>query len=141
MRASADASVFAAIADPTRRAILDLLAGGERSVSAILSFVRGTQSAISQHLAVLRRAGLVQARAEGRRRIYGLRARPLMEVSEWVAHFDRFWDEGLDRLGAYLRETHGPAGRATSGAAGGRVARNSESLDPDDPNERTGGPA
>ena len=107
---SADHSIYHAIADPTRRAILELLIEGERSVSAILERVRGSQSAISQHLGVLRRAGLVARRPLGRRRLYSIQAESLMEVSEWVAHFDRYWTERLDRLGDYLRKTHGAAG-------------------------------
>lgn len=110
--------VYHAIADPTRRAILALLREGERSVNAIVDRVRGSQSAISQHLGVLRRAGLVVVRPAGRRRIYALRAEPLMEVHEWVAHFDRFWTQGLERLGTYLRETHGePDTRHLGGVA------------------------
>lgn len=105
----ADHSVYHAIADPTRRAILDLLIEGERSVSAILERIRGSQSAISQHLGVLRRAGLVVSRPLGRKRLYSIRAEPLMEVSDWVAHFDRFWTERLDNLGDYLRKMHGPS--------------------------------
>ncbi len=104
---SADHSTYHAIADPTRRAILELLIEGERSVTAILEKVRGSQSAISQHLGVLRRAGLVACRPLGRRRLYSIQAEPLMEVSDWVAHFDRFWTQRLDRLGDYLRTTHG----------------------------------
>lgn len=106
---AAEHGVYHAIADPTRRAILSLLREGERSVSAIVERVRGSQSAISQHLGVLRRAGLVVVRPMGRRRIYALRAEPLMEVHDWVAHFDRFWTQGLDRLGTYLHEAHGEA--------------------------------
>ncbi len=105
---TSDAGVYHAIADPTRRAILEILIEGERSVSAILEQVRGSQSAISQHLGVLRKAGLVASRPLGRRRMYSIRAEPLMEVSEWVAHFDKFWTERLDRLGDYLRRTEGP---------------------------------
>lgn len=101
-RAAADASVFHAIADPTRRAILDALRDGERAVSDLLKPFRMTQSALSQHLAVLRRARLVQHRKEGRKRLYSVNAAPLQEVSDWIAEYDRFWTAKLDNLGSYL---------------------------------------
>ncbi len=62
-----------------------------------------TQSAISQHLAILRQAGLVQDRREGRRRYYRVRPQPLREVADWVAFFDRFWDEKFEALNDYLQ--------------------------------------
>ena len=88
-RIAADASVFHAIADPTRRAILDLLREGERTVSEMMDvLLRGarkvTQSAFSQHLAVLRSAGLVAAEKKGRHRVYSFRAAPLTEVADWI---------------------------------------------------------
>lgn len=106
-RAVADASVFHAIADPTRRAVLDLLRDGEQAVSALLASFRFTQSALSQHLAILRDAGLVLVRKEGRQRFYRLRAKPLREVSDWVAYYDQFWTHRLDKLGQYLEKKHG----------------------------------
>jgi DNA-binding transcriptional ArsR family regulator len=102
MRA-ARASTFAAIADPTRRAILELLRDGERNVSELQHPLRGvSQSALSQHLAVLRRARLVTPRRNGRWRYYRLEPGPLAEVADWVRHFEKFWDSRLNRLGAYL---------------------------------------
>jgi DNA-binding transcriptional ArsR family regulator len=107
----AHASVFHAIADPIRRGILDLLRDGEQTVSALMDSLRRgrrrrvTQSAFSQHLAVLRRAGLVAARKEGRTRIYSFRAQPLTEVVEWIVAYDSFWTEKLDNLGRYLERT------------------------------------
>jgi len=117
-RVAADTSVFHAIADPTRRAILEfLLREGERPVKAILGVVEATQSALSQHLAVLRRAGLVEVRKEGRLRLYALRREPLVEVIDWVTVFDRFWTEKLDRLGEHLdkRAAMGETGDGRSG--------------------------
>ncbi|MEX2219818.1 MAG: metalloregulator ArsR/SmtB family transcription factor [Phycisphaerales bacterium] len=112
-RIPADASVFHAIADPTRRAILDLLREGEKTVSAMLDAVakafRITQSGFSQHLAVLRRAGLVLVEKRGRMRVYSLRADPLNEVSQWIGAYDRFWTDRLDKLGTYLDRRHGRA--------------------------------
>jgi DNA-binding transcriptional ArsR family regulator len=101
-RCAADASVFAAIADPTRRAILASLRDGARSVGELMEPLDVTQSALSQHLAVLRRSRLVRARRDGRRQIYEVNPAPLYEVACWIRHFDRFWDDRLDRLGRHL---------------------------------------
>lgn len=101
-RGGADSTVFTAIADPTRRAILWSLRDGARSVSDLMAPLDMGQSAFSQHLAVLRRAGLVRARREGRCQMYEVNPGPLYEVACWIRHFDRFWDDRLNRLGAYL---------------------------------------
>jgi DNA-binding transcriptional ArsR family regulator len=103
-RRAADTSVFHAIADPTRRRILALLRDGERPVAELQRPLRVSQSALSQHLAVLRRAQLVHPRRDGRRRYYRLRPGPLSEVATWMAYFDRFWDARLARLEAYLED-------------------------------------
>lgn len=117
-RPAADASVFTAIADPTRRAILDhLLREGDKPVKALLAAIGASQSALSQHLAVLRRAGLVAFRRTGRLRLYALRPEPLAEVIDWVSVFDRFWTGRLANLGRYL-DTHAPAGPGDPGAEG-----------------------
>jgi len=86
-RVAADASVFNAIADPTRRGILRNLTRGERSVSELMRAFDLKQSAFSQHLAVLRRAGLVTMRKDGRRRLYSFRAEHLREVADWISEF------------------------------------------------------
>jgi len=101
-RRAATTDVFLAIADPTRRAILHRLAGGEHTAGDLAAPFEATQSAISQHLAILRDAGLVHVRSEGRRRVYHLRPAPLKRVARWVAHYERFWNERLDALGDYL---------------------------------------
>lgn len=104
-RVESDSSVFFAIADPTRRAILDRLREGEGGAMRLFAEVarRGmTQSAFSQHLAVLRRAGLVASRKSGRHRIYSLNPAPLAEVYDWAKHYDRFWTDRLERLGEFL---------------------------------------
>ena len=101
-RAQADATVFHAIADPNRRAILHLLLQGELAVSAILESFTITQSALSQHLSVLRRAGLVSQRRAGRHRFYAVNAEPLRAVVDWVHPFEKFWDQRIDNLGRYL---------------------------------------
>jgi DNA-binding transcriptional ArsR family regulator len=94
--------LFRAISDPTRRAILDLLREGERSVGEIHHAFDVTMSAISQHLRVLLDAGLVVQRRAGRERIYRLEAAPLREVADWLSFYEPFWEERLDALGGYL---------------------------------------
>src|SRR3954471_24280862 len=83
-------SAFAVIAEPSRRAILGLLAASERSVGDIESKLRMTQPSVSKHLRILRDAGFVESRVEAQRRLYRLRPEPLMEVDEWLAPFRRF---------------------------------------------------
>lgn len=101
-RAASDESVFQAIASPTRRALLDVLSGGESTVTGLVSSVGMGQSAVSQQLAVLRRAGLVEERLEGRFRYYRLRAAPLAEVDAWMSRYRAFHTRTLDRLGDVL---------------------------------------
>ncbi|HKD00818.1 MAG TPA: metalloregulator ArsR/SmtB family transcription factor [Terriglobales bacterium] len=95
--------VFAAISDPTRRELLDLLAEREYAVNDLVSRFEVSQPAVSHHLRILREAGLVKKRRAGRQRLYRLKARPLREVYDWVAHYERFWTEKLDALGEHLR--------------------------------------
>ncbi|WP_017317760.1 ArsR/SmtB family transcription factor [Mastigocladopsis repens] len=104
-RLAANADVFAAIADPTRRAILDRLRAGEQPVKQLAEPFAMSLPAISQHLQVLCEAGLVQMRKAGRQRLYRLNPEPLKQVSEWVAHYEQFWQEKLDALGNYLEES------------------------------------
>ena len=100
---AANATVFHAIADATRRAILLMLRDGEMGASDLARPFAATQSAISQHLSILRKAGLVQYRREGRRRYYRVSPKPLREIADWVAFFDRFWDEKFEALTEYLQ--------------------------------------
>ena len=90
--AASHADIFRAVADPTRRAILEQLVGSERSVGELAEPFRLTQPAISQHLGVLRWAGLVRARRNGRQRIYRLTPEPLEELWRWAETFRRFTD-------------------------------------------------
>ena len=83
----AASDVFRAISDPTRRAILDLLSEGERSVADLRRPFRMTQPAVSQHLGVLRKAGLVRSRQSGRESFYQVRTKPLEAVHQWVSRF------------------------------------------------------
>ena len=97
--------VFAAIADPTRRAILLRLGAGEQPVTALAEQFEVTLSAISQHIRVLREVGLVDVRKEGRERIYRLNAAPLQTVFAWVRFYEPFWNDRLNALGDYLDRT------------------------------------
>lgn len=99
-------ATFRAIADPSRRRMLDELARGERSVNELCELFHTTQPAVSQHLRVLRDAGLVVHRQAGRHRYYRLDARPLREVYDWSAHYQRFWEGKLGALGKLLSERH-----------------------------------
>ena len=103
-RPAASADIFQAIADPTRRALLDRLKGGEQPVKQLASAFKMSLPAISQHLQVLSEAGLVQMRKEGRHRLYRLNPKPLKEVSDWVTDYEQFWQEKLDALGNFLEE-------------------------------------
>lgn len=93
---------FAALADPTRREILALLANGEMSVTALAEPFDMTMPAISKHLKVLERAGLIARGREAQWRPAKLEAAPLKEASDWVQQYRKHWEESLDRLGAYL---------------------------------------
>jgi len=96
--------VFHAIADPTRRAVLDRLRTGELSAGDLADGIQLSQPALSKHLRVLRDSGLVTVRVDGRFRYYGLVSSAMQEIAEWVAHFDMFWPKKLDGLGTHLRK-------------------------------------
>jgi DNA-binding transcriptional ArsR family regulator len=102
-RRPANTDVFYAIADPTRRRLLDLLAQRSQPVSGLARRFRVSLSAVSQHLRLLRDADLVQVERVGRQRWYRLNAKPLERVSDWVADYERFWRQKLDALGEHLR--------------------------------------
>jgi len=97
-------TAFAAVAEPSRRLILDLLRERERPVGELVDRVRMSQPGVSKHLRVLREAGLVKVRADGRRRLYGLQPQPLAEVDEWLAPYRQHWGERLDALERHLEE-------------------------------------
>ena len=98
---------FGALADPTRRAILVRLAEGEASVKELAAPFRMSLPAVSKHLKVLERAGLVARGRERQWRPARLRAEPLKEVADWVERYRRFWEESYERLGEYLDELQG----------------------------------
>jgi DNA-binding transcriptional ArsR family regulator len=95
-------TVFRALGDPTRRAILDRLRQRERRASDLCEPFAMSQPAVSQHLKVLVDAGLVGATRAGREVIYTLRPAPLRDAYDWLGHFEEFWTERLDALGDYL---------------------------------------
>lgn len=97
-------STFSALADPTRRAILARLASGESSVTEIAKPFDMTLPAITKHLKVLERAGLIARGKEAQWRPCRLQAQPLRDVADWVEQYRKHWDERLDRLEDYLRE-------------------------------------
>lgn len=108
-----DSLVFRAVADPTRRAILDLLRGGEQTVGDLASRFPVSRPAVSKHLRVLRQAGLVQERRVAQSRHYALNAQPLQEVEFWVQRYRLFWSARLQDLKRYVES---PEGRRTRGS-------------------------
>ncbi len=103
-------TTFAALADPTRRAILARLASGETSVTELARPFDMTLPAVSKHLKVLERAGLIARTREAQWRPCRLEASPLREVFDWVEHYRRFWEASFDRLDEYLRTLQSPDG-------------------------------
>jgi DNA-binding transcriptional ArsR family regulator len=99
---------FEAIAHPVRRGLLDQLARGEQTVNALAAPYGISRPAISQHLQILRQAELVTERRVGRARLYRLQPQRLREVREWLDTYERFWQDKLVALEAYLEEQHGP---------------------------------
>jgi DNA-binding transcriptional ArsR family regulator len=95
-------SVFQIIAEPNRRAILNLLVSAEQSVGEIERQLRMSQPAVSKHLRVLRDAGFVESEVSAQRRLYRLRVEPLQEVDAWLAPFRRFWSAHIDALERHL---------------------------------------
>lgn len=97
-------ATFAALADPTRRAILERLAEGETTVTELAEPFAMSLPAVSKHLKVLQRAGLIEQGRQAQWRPCRLQAEPLKSVADWVAEYRRFWEESFDRLDEYLRE-------------------------------------
>lgn len=100
-------TVFSALADPTRRAILARLASGEATVNELVERSDLSQPTISKHLKVLEGAGLVSRGREAQFRPVRLNAAPLEDAAKWIGDYRRFWEESLDRLDAYVKELHG----------------------------------
>jgi DNA-binding transcriptional ArsR family regulator len=97
-------TTFSALADPTRRAILAKLSSGEASVTELAEPFEMSLPAVSRHLKVLERAGLIARSREAQWRPCQLEAGPLKDVAEWIEHYRRFWTESFDRLDGYLHE-------------------------------------
>ncbi|MEA2632615.1 MAG: hypothetical protein QOE66_2834 [Chloroflexota bacterium] len=97
-------ATFAALADPTRRAILARLAKGEASVKDLAAPFDMSQPAISKHLRVLERAGLIEQGRQAQWRPRRLQAGPLRDIADWVSQYRRHWEESFERLDAYLRD-------------------------------------
>lgn len=97
-------TAYAAMAEPSRRRILDLLRERERPVGELVDRLSLSQPGVSKHLRVLREAGLVDVRAEGRHRLYGLRAEPLAEVDAWLEPYRALWSRRLDALERHLED-------------------------------------
>jgi len=104
-RARAHSDVFRAIADPTRRALLDRLREGGRPVGELAAAFRSSRPAISKHLRVLRQARLVRERREGRIRRYELTPAPLVEAARWIEGYRAFWAMSLEALKRHLEGT------------------------------------
>lgn len=130
-RLSTTTDVFNAIAEPQRRAILELLTEGELSVNEIATSLDLNQPQASKHLRVLHEVNLVDVRQEGRQRIYQLQSESLKPIHDWVRQFEQFWGERFDRLDNYLQslqatsqtgasqmgETNNEQGNAENGTA------------------------
>lgn len=115
MPSDALSATFSALADPTRRAILARLASGEATVNELAEPFSISLPAISRHLKVLESAGLITRGREAQWRPCSLDARRLKDVSEWIGQYRQFWEQGFDRLEAYLDEV-----QSGSGKRGGR---------------------
>lgn len=96
--------VFAALADPTRRAILARLSNGSASVNELAAPFKISLPGISKHLKVLERAGLIERTREAQWRPCKLRAEPLKQADDWIGQYKKFWEDRFDRLDAYLKE-------------------------------------
>ena len=99
-------SAFAIIADPSRRAILALLATAERSVGDLEQQLQLPQPSVSKHLRVLREAGFVESRVDAQRRLYRIKPAPLMQIDAWLAPFRRYWSAHVDALERHLDRIH-----------------------------------
>lgn len=115
-RAATTSDAFNAVAEPRRRAILDLLARGELPVNDVVAWLGVAQPQVSKHLKVLREVGLVSVRGAGQQRLYRLNAEGLQSIYDWVRTFERFWDHHLDRikLRAERKANAGSAGESAS---------------------------
>ena len=103
-RAATTADAFNAVAEPRRRAILDVLAGGERAVNELVEVLGFAQPQVSKHLRVLREVGAVDVREAGRQRMYRLNGHALRPIHDWVSAYERTWSERFDALDGVLEQ-------------------------------------
>jgi DNA-binding transcriptional ArsR family regulator len=103
-RAATTADAFNAVAEPRRRQIVDVLAGGERPVNDLVHELGLAQPQVSKHLRVLREVGVVDVRDQGRQRLYRLNGPALKPIHDWVKNYERLWSERFDRLDVVLEE-------------------------------------
>ena len=103
-RAATTADVFNAVAEPRRRQILDVLAGGERPVGDLVRELELAQPQVSKHLRVLREVGAVDVRDDGRRRLYRVNGRALKPIHDWISDYERLWTERFDALDTVLED-------------------------------------
>jgi DNA-binding transcriptional ArsR family regulator len=111
-RAATTTDTFNAVAEPRRREILDVLAGGERPVNDLVEALGLGQPQVSKHLRVLREVGAVHVRDAGRRRLYRIDGRALKPIHEWVSGFERLWAERFDELDDVLEDLKKEEGHA-----------------------------
>jgi DNA-binding transcriptional ArsR family regulator len=114
-RAATTADAFNAVAEPRRRQILDVLAGGERPVNELVRALGVAQPQVSKHLRVLREVGVVQVRDDGRRRLYRLNGQALKPIHDWVKGYEDTWTERFDQLDVVLEDLK----RQEKGGGGG----------------------
>jgi len=103
-RAATTTDAFNAVAEPRRRQILDVLAGGERPVNDLVMLLGLAQPLVSKHLRVLREVGLVEVRDDGRQRMYRLNGHALKPIHDWVKNYERSWSQRFDQLDVVLEE-------------------------------------
>ena len=103
-RAATTADAFNAVAEPRRRQVLDILAGGERPVNDIVRLLGLPQPQVSKHLRVLREVGAVDVREEGRQRLYRLNGHALKPIHDWVKSYERTWSERFEQLDVVLED-------------------------------------
>jgi DNA-binding transcriptional ArsR family regulator len=108
--------VFQALADPTRRRIVEALRDGEQQVGDVVASAGVHQSGVSRHLRILLEAGFVSMRPDGQRRLYALRPEPFQELEGWLTPYRKLWEARLDRFGAALEKKQKQAGRARPGS-------------------------
>ncbi len=103
---ASETDVFVALADPTRRRLVEVMHDGERSVTELAEHVDIEQPGVSRHLRILNDAGFVNVRADGRRRMYSLRPEPFEELAEWMRHYAHEEVDRVERLATFVEDRH-----------------------------------